>query len=46
MRSSFLLQVTVLTGPPFETQDTVFEKVSNVSSLLFKKPNCMSRDHM
>ena len=34
----FLLQVTVLTGPPLETQDTVYEEELNVSSALLRKP--------
>ena len=34
----FLLQVTVLTGPPLETQDTVRDEGSNVSSSIFRKP--------
>ena len=38
MESPFLLQVTVLTGPPLETQDTVCEEALNVSSAILKEP--------
>ena len=38
MGSPFLLQVTVLTGPPVETQDTVCDEELNVSSVILKEP--------
>ena len=41
MGSPFLLQVTVLTGPPLETQDTVYDEGSKVSSSLLREPNNM-----
>ena len=34
----FLLQVTVLTGPPLETQDTVCEEELNISSSVLREP--------
>ena len=37
MGSPFLLQVTVLTGPPLETQDTVCDEGSKVSSSLLSE---------
>ena len=38
MGAPFLLQVTVLTGPPLETQDTVCEEGSKVGSSILREP--------
>ena len=38
MGTPFLLQVTVLTGPPLETQDTVCKEGLNISSLVLREP--------
>ena len=38
MGSPFLLQVTVSTGPPLETQDTVCDEGLNISSLVLREP--------